>query len=141
MTRPTARMVLIFAAGIPLALFVVIYSPALWPLSFNYGILVMLAAASDLLLALRPPGLAVRITTPDRLSIGEPGEITAFLAGAGYRRRVQFELISEQRGEVDPPELVACELAPGQDTKVGLPVVPRRRGRITVEAVWIRWRG
>ena len=40
MIRPTARMVLIFVGGIPLALFVVIYDPALWPLSFNYGVLV-----------------------------------------------------------------------------------------------------
>src|SRR5579864_5894579 len=118
MMRPTARMVLIFAAGIPLALFVVIYSPALWLLTFNYGILVLLAAASDLLLALRPAGLAVRITTPERLSIGERGDITAILAGAGYRGRVRFELIGEQRGEVDPPELVACELLRGQDAKV-----------------------
>ena len=45
MIRPTARMVLIFVAGVPLALFVVIYDPALWPLSFNYGVLVVLAAA------------------------------------------------------------------------------------------------
>jgi hypothetical protein len=52
MMRPTARMVLILAAGIPLALLVVIYSPALWPLSFNYGLLVLLVAASDFLLAL-----------------------------------------------------------------------------------------
>jgi len=134
-------MVLIFAGGIPLALFIVIWSPALWPLSFNYGILVLLAAASDFLLALRPAGLGVRITTPDRLSIGERGEITALLAATGYRRLVSFELIAEQRGEVDPPHLVACELAGGQDTRVGLPVVPRRRGRIAVDAVWIRWRG
>ena len=52
MIRPTGRMVLIFVGGIPLALFVVIYDPALWPLSFNYGILVVLAAASDVMLAL-----------------------------------------------------------------------------------------
>ena len=45
MIRPTARMVLIFVGGIPLALFVVIYDPALWPLSFNYGVLVVLAAS------------------------------------------------------------------------------------------------
>jgi len=36
---PHARMVLIFVGGIPLALFVVIYDPALWSLSFNYGVL------------------------------------------------------------------------------------------------------
>src|ERR1700680_2320152 len=100
MIRPTARMVLIFVGGIPLALFVVIYDPALWPLSFNYGVLVILATASDFILALQPRGLAVRIATPDRLSIGERGMITATLAAAGYRRTVQLELLAEVRREV-----------------------------------------
>src|ERR1700730_1229291 len=111
MIRPTARMVLIFVGGIPLALLVVIYDPALWPLSFNYGVLVILAAASDLMLALQPRGLAVRIATPDRLSIGERGAITATMAAAGYRRTVRFELIAEQRGEVQPAEIVGDERA------------------------------
>ena len=76
MIRPTARMVLIFVGGIPLALFVVIYDPAYWPLSFNYAVLVVLAAASDLLLALQPRALAVRIATPDRVAIGSARRCT-----------------------------------------------------------------
>jgi uncharacterized protein (DUF58 family) len=140
MIRPTARMVLIFVAGIPLALFVVIHDPALWPLSFNYGLLVVLAAASDLMLALQPRGLAVRIATPDRLSIGDRGAITATLA-AGYRRSVSFELIAEQRGEVEAAEIVRGELAAGQEGRIALPVVPTRRGRVNVDRIWMRWRG
>ena len=100
MIRPTARMVLIFVAGIPLALFVVIYDPALWPLSFNYGVLVALATASDLMLALQPRGLAVRIATPDRLSIGERGAVIAqakalveFARRHGYRVDELVEII------------------------------------------------
>ena len=96
MIRPTARLVLIFVGGIPLALFVVIYNPALWPLSFNYAALVMLAAASDFLLALRPRALSVRIATPDRVAIGERGVIAATLAAPAYRRNVRFELIAER---------------------------------------------
>jgi uncharacterized protein (DUF58 family) len=141
MIRPTARMVLIFACGIPLALFVVIYNPALWPLSFNYGALLLLVTGTDFLLALQPRGLAVRITAPERLSIGEPGEITVALAAARYRRSARLELIAEQRGEVDPPKLVECGLVGGAEARVGLPVVPRRRGRINLDAVWMRWRG
>jgi uncharacterized protein (DUF58 family) len=141
MTRPTARMVLIFAGGIPLALFVVIYDPALWPLSFNYGVLAVLAAACDFVWALQPRGLAARIVTPDRLSIGERGALTATLAAAGYRRTVRLELIAEQRGEVEPAMVVSGELAAGREARVALPIVPTRRGRVNVDAVWIRWRG
>ena len=41
MIRPTLRALLIFAAGIPLALLIVLYSPGLWVLSFNYALLVL----------------------------------------------------------------------------------------------------
>jgi uncharacterized protein (DUF58 family) len=141
MIRPTARMVLIFVGGIPLALFVVIYDPTFWPLSFNYGVLVVVAAASDFMLALQPRSLAVRVVTPDRLSIGERGAITATLAAGGHRRTVQFELIAELRGEVEPAEIVRGQLPPGQEGQIALPVVPTRRGRVNVDRVWLRWRG
>jgi hypothetical protein len=84
MPRPTPRAVLIFAAGIPLALFVVIYQPSWWVLSFNYGVLVVLAALTDLLLAFPPRLLNVKVVTPDRLYIGERGASTLTLA-AGPR--------------------------------------------------------
>jgi len=141
MIRPTARLVLIFVGGIPLALLAVIYNPALWPLSFNYAALVMLAAASDFLLALRPRALSVRIATPDRVAIGERGVIAATLAAPAYRRSVRLELIAEQRGETSPPEIVRGALMPLQETRVELPVVPTRRGRVSIDRVWLRWRG
>src|SRR5258708_26063937 len=141
MIRPTARMVLIFVGGIPLALFVVIYDPALWSLSLNYGVLVIMAAASDFMLALQPRGLAVRVATPDRLSIGERGAIAVTLTAAGYRRIVRFELIAEQRGEVEGSEIVCDALAAGQEGRIALPVVPTRRGQVKVDRIWLRWRG
>jgi uncharacterized protein (DUF58 family) len=141
MIRPTPRLVWVFVAGIPLTLFVVIYNPALWPLALSYGFLVMLAAASDLLLALQPRRLDARIATPDRLSIGERGAITATLSAPGYPRAVHLDLIAEQSGEVEAPELVRGELPPGQEASIGLPLVPTRRGRIMIEQIWLRWRG
>jgi uncharacterized protein (DUF58 family) len=141
MIRPTGRMVLIFVAGIPLALFVVIYDPAFWPLSFNYAVLVILAGLTDLMLAPLPRALAVRIVTPDRLSIGERGAITVNLRAPGYRRMVRIELIAEQGGEVEPAEIVRGEVPAGQESQIALPVVPTRRGRIEVDRVWMRWRG
>jgi uncharacterized protein (DUF58 family) len=164
MIRPTARAVLIFAAGIPLALFIVIYNPSLWALSFNYGLLIVLIGGTDLLLALLPRALNVRVTTPGRLYIGENGAITVTLTtnaspgsrvGLG-RRPTRFELLAEQRGDVEPPEIVTGELTPhgasadareradaggGGRGEIALPVKPRRRGQITVDAVWLRWRG
>jgi uncharacterized protein (DUF58 family) len=156
MIRPTARAVLIFAAGIPLALFIVIYNPSLWVLSFNYGLVVVLITGTDLLLALSPRSLGVKVTTPDRLYIGENGAITVTLTASGAgtrgglrreRRTTRFELIAEQRGDVEPAEIVTGELPPAsgagreQEAKIALPIKPRRRGQINIDAVWLRWRG
>ena len=80
--RPTLRTVLFFLGGIPLALFVVIYEPTWWILSFNYGALVLLAAGTDALLAFPPRLLNVKVTTPDRLYIGERGAITVIISAS-----------------------------------------------------------
>jgi uncharacterized protein (DUF58 family) len=141
MIRPTSRTVLIFAGGIPLALLVVIYDPGLWLLSFNYGLLVLLAAGSDVLLAFPPRLLDIKIATPDKVYIGERGAITATIAATRWRRSTRFELIAEQRGEVEPAEIVAGELVPGQAAKIALPVDPRRRGKVDIDRIWLRWRG
>ena len=47
MIRPTSRAVLLYASGIPLALFIVIVDPSFWALSFNYGLLVLLVTGTD----------------------------------------------------------------------------------------------
>jgi uncharacterized protein (DUF58 family) len=141
MTRPTGRTVLIFAAGIPLALFIVIYNPGLWALSFNYALLVALAAASDLLLAFPPRLLNVKVATPDRLYIGERGAVTVTLGAARWRRAARFEVVAEQRGDLEPAEIVAGLLAAGEAARIALPVNPRRRGQVSIDAVWLRWRG
>ena len=141
MIRPTGRAVLIFVGGIPLALFVVIYSPSLWVLSFNYAILLLLAAGMDALLAFPPRLLNVKVAVPDGLYIGERDAITATIAGVRWPRTTRFDLIAEQRGEIEPAQIVSTEVAGGQDARIALPVVPRRRGRVNVDRIWLRWRG
>ena len=93
MIRPTGRAVLIFVGGIPLALFVVIYSPSLWVLSFNYAILLLLAAGMDALLAFPPRLLNVKVAVPDGLYIGERDAITATIAGVRWPRTTRFDLM------------------------------------------------
>jgi uncharacterized protein (DUF58 family) len=141
MIRPTPRTVLIFAAGIPLALFVVIWQPQLWVLSFNYAAVVLLVAATDALLAFPPRLLAVKPMLPDRLYIGERGVFTLTLAAANWRRRTRFEATAEFTGAVEPAGIAAADLVPGHEAKLALALVPRRRGRITVERAFLRWRG
>jgi uncharacterized protein (DUF58 family) len=141
MIKPTLRAVLIFAAGIPLALMIVIYDPALWPLSFNYGVLVLIVIASDAALAFPPRLLRAKAVPPDRLYIGERGATVVTIPASGFRRAARFEAIAEQRGDIEPAQIITGELAPGGEARLALPLVPRRRGRVHIDQIWLRWRG
>ncbi len=141
MIRPTPRALLIFAAGIPLTLLIVVYNPGLWALSFDYALLVLIVGASDLALACHWRRLTVNITAPDRLFIGEQGATTLSISTGGFRRSIRFEAISEQQGDVEPSEIVSGTVLPGSDGRIALPIIPQRRGRVHVDQIWLRWRG
>ncbi|HUH84524.1 MAG TPA: DUF58 domain-containing protein [Stellaceae bacterium] len=141
MIRPTRRAVLIFTLGVPLALFLVIYDASLWAFSFDYGVLVLVAILADGFLAFPARRLKIDIAVPASLYIGERGAVGVTIAPARYRRPTRFELLADLAGDLDPADLVAAELAPGAETRVALAVVPRRRGRVTIERVWVRWQG
>jgi uncharacterized protein (DUF58 family) len=141
MMRPTRRAVMIFALGFPLALFLLIYDQALWPFSFNYGALVLIAVASDAALGLANRSLAVAVRTPQHVQIGERGVVAAVLSARRVRRATRIEALLEQTGELDPPALVAATLETGRELNLHLPVVPRRRGKIAIERLWLRWTG
>jgi uncharacterized protein (DUF58 family) len=141
MMRPTRRAVLLFALAFPLALGLLVYDGALWPFSFDYGALVLLGLASDAGLALRKRTLTVAVNTPARLQIGEEGTVTAVLSARRSRRNTRIELLLEQQGELDPPIPATAILEAGQELRVHLPVMPRRRGKVTIEKLWLRWSG
>ena len=87
MIRPTRRAVMIFTLGVPLALFLVIYDAGLWALSFDYGVLVLVAVATDGLLAFPPRRLKLDVAVPQSLYIGERGVVGVTIARSRYRRR------------------------------------------------------
>jgi len=141
MIRPTGRAVFIFVCGIPLALFVVIYDPGLWVLSFNYGAVILLVTGTDALLAFPPRLLDVKVMVPERLYIGERGATAVTIAAVRWRRATTFELIAEQRGEIEPSDIFVGVLPVGQPLRIALPVIPRLRGQVHVDRIWVRWRG
>jgi uncharacterized protein (DUF58 family) len=141
MIQPTPRAVLVFAAGIPPALFLIIADPSLWRLSSGYAALVLLAIATDALQAAGVRGLRVEIDAPQSMQIGDTATITATILAAAPARPVRFELLSEQQGDVEPPDIVAVTLEPGRACTASLPLKPRRRGRVSVKSVALRWHG
>ncbi len=141
MIRPTRRAVALFAAGVPLSLLVLAWDPSRWQWCVDYGALVLIALASDAALVMPARLFRVDVQPPEALQLGEAGAVAVRIDAAGYRRAAHCDLIAEQRGALDPPRLVAVDLAAGGAATVHLPLVPRRRGQVWVDQVWIRWRG
>ena len=141
MIQPTLRAFTIFAAGVPLALFVVIWDSSLWLWSFDYGAMVLIAIATDLALAFPRRLLQVTAVAPDSMQVGERAAVMATIAQTAHRRPARFELVREQRPDGDPGEVAMIDLAPGQSGQAGFPLLAQRRGHIHFDAVWVRWRG
>jgi uncharacterized protein (DUF58 family) len=141
MIRPTRRAVLLFAASVPLALVIAAAAPSWWALSVDGAVLVLAGLASDALLALRPRALGAEFTIPERIYIGDTGEIVAKFKATRLARPTRIELLAEQQGDLEPAAIRSVELESGQGAVLELPLIPRRRGRIAIDRVWMRWQG
>jgi uncharacterized protein (DUF58 family) len=141
MIRPTQRAVLVFAAGLPLAVLIVSLSPPAWPFSFDYAVLAALAMLADLALACPSRRLIVEVDTPERLFIGEQGHMTVVATSSGYSRRIHLEALAEQQGDLDPPRITAARVPGGERGMISLVLLPRRRGRVRIDRIWLRWHG
>ena len=140
--RPTRRAILLFVPAVPLALLLVVWDPAWWAIAFDYAALVLLAMASDAALSLPRRRLMFEVAAPERLHVGEPGAVRVTLRALGrHPRAVPIELLAEQRGDLDPPEIVATLLPPGGKAVTELRLLPRRRGRVQLDRIWLRWQG
>ena len=135
---PTWRGVGLMAAGAPASvLAAALLGSGWWRGALPWIALVGAALALDALLAPTRRALAASVVVPRRLEAGGPaGEIT--IAFPTARRAVAVELALEASAliEVAPPQL-AVSTAGGARFEIA----PRRRGRATLRALHLRWRG
>ena len=141
MIRPTPRAVLLFGATVPVAIGLMIHDQTLWPIALDLGLFVLALIGLDALLCARPSRLSLTVDAPPRLYIGSEGQLSVSAAIEGAARAVSIQLLPEQSGDVAPPEPARLDVLPGTVGAVTLPIRPLRRGRITIEALWLRWRG
>jgi uncharacterized protein (DUF58 family) len=141
MMMPTARAVFLFAGGVPIALIVVTAAPDLWSLSVDFSMFVLMAVAADALMAFPPRRLVLATKPPARLFVGQSGVLSVEVAPARYLRTTHFEIRLEQRGALDETATERLEVPPGSRATVSIALTSRRRGRVFVDAVWVRWNG
>ena len=141
MIRPTRRAVFVFAAGLPIAMFIVITAPQSWALCLEYAGAVILAMLADAFLAFPVRRLNIAVTAPDRIFIGEKATVSATIAATRHRRRTRFEMLLEQRGELEAPQPATADLQRCQQAHTDFAVIPTRRGRAFLDRLWVRWQG
>lgn len=138
--RPTLRLVLLCAAGLPVALASALVSERLWTAWLGYVMALFLLAGVDALLALPRRRLKVATAVPDVLYMGERDALVVELS-ARWRRPARLDLLVDLGRDLEPVATRPVELTPGEGARCELELVPRRRGTALVEAVWARWRG
>ncbi|CAL78011.1 conserved hypothetical protein; putative secreted/membrane protein [Bradyrhizobium sp. ORS 278] len=141
MIRPTLRAVLLFAATVPATLVVLVLRPELWAVAIDLGLFVVALIGIDALLCVRFRNLDIACDAPARLFVGTEAELWLTITLDTAARAVTFEALLEQRGELAPPALRRLTGAPQQPASASLPIVPKRRGQIFFDALWLRWRG
>ncbi len=139
--RPTALAAGAALLCAPLALLIAGIAPSVWAVGFAFPALVFAAFLLDAGLCLTGRALIVEVEVPPRIFIGTRGAITVALSTPGARLPVGLQVVAEQGGALDPPEIFSCNVAPGGTAILHLPLVPRRRGRIRVETILVRWTG
>ncbi|MDR3265718.1 MAG: DUF58 domain-containing protein [Synergistaceae bacterium] len=142
--KPTPRALLLFALSVPLALLIVSVREGLWYLSFYLPFATVAFMGADAMMALPGRRLRADLRAPKRLYVGQSGVVRLDLRAEPNVRplptRISIQALLEQTGEAQAPAIVSGTMTGGQ-LQLRLPVVPRRRGRVTLDALWLRWRG
>jgi uncharacterized protein (DUF58 family) len=142
--RPTLRCLIVFLAGIPVALTAVAIHPRLWTVWLAYLGAAITLAGLDALLALPRRKLRVTARVPEQLFIGETGAAVIELSAG--RRGATLEVLAELDDELAPQpasRAVLRSAGPRQPARAELAITlaPRRRGDHALRAVHARWTG
>ncbi|NIJ32853.1 DUF58 domain-containing protein [Sphingomonas oligoaromativorans] len=130
---PTARAVLLMAAGAPAALTIGIVWPHLWTLGFGWMLFVVLLLGLDMALAARqvtvtlnmPRSAPVGGTVELRLATDTPGSVQATVD------------IDDRLTPLDPLRPTLSRERP----EARIPLEASRRGIASLSALWLRWKG
>ena len=136
--RPTRRAVVLFALSVPLALVVVSVWPGYWYFALYLPAAVLALMAADMTMLLPNRRLEAELRKPGMLYLGQRGAAGLSLAADRYERPLPVRALLELSGETEPPAVVSGTMARGH-LELTLPLVPLRRGRVGIDALWLEW--
>ena len=132
---PTARAVLLMAAGAPAGLMIGVVWPKLWTIGFGWMLFVILLLALDAAMAPRSDQVIANLRLPGTAPVG--GRIAATLA-IDARGRVQTTVDVDDR--LVPVDSVRSDFVAGNSTR-SIAFETARRGTARLSALWLRWKG
>jgi uncharacterized protein (DUF58 family) len=136
---PTPRAVAAAAALFPIALLPALLHPRLFGLWLVAAALVLAALGLDAILAVPPDRIAVTLEAPKTLAVGEPGAAVVVLRSPRAIRALELQV--DCHADFVPPPSSAVRLQAGEAARVAVPLLARRRGRLTLDEAWLRWSG
>ncbi|MDP7035087.1 MAG: DUF58 domain-containing protein [Planctomycetota bacterium] len=134
--KPTKRLLLIAVGGIGMALLPILVEASLWSFWLLFwGALVLLFGVDGLLIP-RRSDLSCSVELPPHLYVGQMDDALVRL-GVASERPVRADLLLDfSRDLVSQPEVRLT--VQNQGLSCPYPLVPRRRGSVTVEEAWVR---
>jgi uncharacterized protein (DUF58 family) len=141
MMRPTRRAVLLFAALLPLPWLLLVLRPAWWPFAFDFSLAMLVVFATDALLVYPSRLLHVDLVVPDGGFVGEPLQTMLEVATGERRAPAKFLVTVDASGAAQPALANERFAIDGRSRRTAVEIVPRRRGIMHVDTVWMRWRG
>jgi uncharacterized protein (DUF58 family) len=139
--RVTLRAVILFAAGFPISLGLILADEGLWPLGVAYLALAIVLTGADGLGALPQRALEIEVIPPKVLFIGDSDELHITLSATGDWPAIIAEIACDVSPNLTTPPFQRASLVPGQQVRLSIPLVPNRRGSAEIHRLWLRWHG
>lgn len=139
--RPSPRCLLLFAAGIPVALLASVVHVGLWALWPAYLAAALLACGVDIVFGLSRRRLVVHAHAPSTLFIGASAPLEVSLGVPPSSRPRTLEMAVDLDEGLVPQPARAVTVPPAGEQRVSIPLVPRRRGTLALHTLWFRWTG
>ena len=141
MIAPTRRATALLLWGLPAAVLPAVVAPGLWVVWLAVVVASLALVWMDGLLALPPRRLETRVSSPELLYIGSEDPLRLDLDARGWEGGARITALAEVTGDVARPPAVVAALDGQGQAQAHIALKPLRRGRVTIDAVWLRWTG
>ena len=139
--RPTPRAILLLALGVPAGIVLGLIAADYWLAAAVVAPALAFLGGVDVTLSPSRRRIGVDVRTPDAVHIGSPSRLVVTLRIGEPASAHRCELLCEVSAPLTAPAAVDVGSVPQGVTAVDVPIHPERRGRATVDRIWIRWRG